>query len=139
MCHSVSALTEMIVGKILIQLIAAEDCGAQSLLKGQTPDLKEMGDDDEVWKQEHGSEDGEDHDDNKIEEPKLSDYERTKAKNITELKGILAALDEKYQIPKELQAKKVANDELVSKKDRKGKKITPRHLSHRNKDKIRNG
>ena len=128
----------MIVGKKLTQLIVAEDCGAQNLLKGHTPDLEEMGDDDEVWKQEHGGEDGEDHNDDKIEEPKLSDYERTKAKNIAELKGILAALDEKYQIPKELQAKKVANDEPVLKKDQKGKKITPRRLLHRNKDKIRN-
>jgi len=98
-------------------LIAAEDCGAQSLLKGQTPDLEEMGNDDEVWKREHGGDNGEEDGDHKIEEPKLSDYERTKAKNVAELKGILLALDEQYQMPKELQPKKVANDKPVSKKD----------------------
>ena len=117
-------------------MIAAEDCEARSLLKSQTPDIKELGDDDEVWKQEHDGEDGEDDDDEKIKEPKLSEYERTKAKNIAELKGILAALDEQYQMPKELEPKKPANGEpVLKKKNREGKKITPRCLSQRNKDK----
>ena len=95
-------------------MIAAEDCGAQSLLKCQTPKLEEMGDDNEAWKQEHGGEDEEEEDeeDDKIQEPKLSEYERTKAKNIAELKAILAALDEQNPMPKEHQPKKA-----VSKKD----------------------
>ena len=111
----------------------AEDCGARSLLKCQTPELKEMGNNDEAWKREHGGEDEdkEDKEDDKIQEPKLSEYERTKAKNIAELKAILAALDEQNLMPKEHQPKKAAK---ASKKDRQRKEITVRRVLQRNKD-----
>ena len=84
-----------------------------------------MGDEDEAWKREHGGEDEdeEDEEDDKIQEPKLSEYERTKAKNIAELQAILAALDEQNPMPKEHQPKKAAK---ASKKDRQRKEITMR-------------
>lgn len=84
-----------------------------------------MGDDNEAWKREHSKED------NKIQEPKLREYERTKAKNIAELKAILAALDEQNPMPKEHQPKKAAK---ASKMDRQRKEITVRCVSQRNKD-----
>ena len=112
-------------------MIAAEDCEARSLLKGQSPKLEEIGDDDEAWKREHGGEDDEADEDDKIQEPKLSEYERKKAKNIAEIKKILAGLEEQNPMPKELQPKKVAK---VLKKDRQGKDITVRRVSLRNKD-----
>jgi len=89
-----------------------------------------MGDDDEAWKGEHGGEDDEDNEDgDKIQaQPKLSEYERTKAKNIAELKEILAGLDEQYPMLKELEPKKVAK---VLKKDQKGKEITIRRMLQR--------
>ena len=68
----------------------AEDCGAQSLFRCQTLELKEMGDNDKAWKWEHSGK-KDDKEDNKIQEPKLSEYKTTKAKNIAELKVILAA------------------------------------------------
>lgn len=111
-------------------MIAAEDCGAQSLLKCQTLELEETGNEDKAWKREHGGED-EDEEDDKIQEPKLSEYERTKAKNIAKLKAILAALDEQKPMPKEHQPKKAAK---ASKKDQQRKEITVRCVSQRNKD-----
>ena len=71
-------------------MIEAEDCEARSLLKGQRLKLKEIGDNDEAWKREHGGEDNKADEDDKIQGPKLSEYERQKAKNIAEIKKILA-------------------------------------------------
>ena len=99
--------------------IVAEDCEAHSLLKGQSLKLEEIGDDDEAWKREHGRKDDKGDDDNKLQEPKLSEQQTRKQRTLLKL------------MAKGLQPKKVAK---VLKKDQQGKEITVRHVSLRNKD-----
>ena len=69
--------------------IVAEDCEAHSLLKGQSLKLEEIGDDDEAWKREHGRKDDKGDDDNKLQEPKLSEQQTRKQRTLLKLRRYL--------------------------------------------------
>ena len=152
MLHSVSDHGQMLIQcRQLTSLIAEEDCAARRLLKDERPkDVKNGGGEeneadgmtDEQWKVEIDGDDDESEED-KVKHnsanmasqstPGLSEYEKSKAKNIAELKLRLAELEATHPMPEEFVREPVSKKRGRKKKAQENGDPAQRRESTRNR------
>lgn len=80
---------------------------------------------------------GRDHDITDVSMKRMSEYQKSREKNIAALKGELAKLDEKYPLPEEFKRKNELKTPANKKKDKVKQADVVRRESTRNKDQSR--
>ena len=98
--------------------------------------------DDDEWKKQNGESDeneneNEDNDQTKKDRKKsvgaLSDYEKTRAKNIADLKVVMENLKEKYPFPEDLVPKSASKKPAAKKEKKEKQQPVERRASKRKK------